>query len=67
VLATSTLSKTFDLKPILADAAANASSSYGVGAISASWVVTDIFFGFEIWTGNDAAGLGVTKFTATVN
>jgi hypothetical protein len=66
VLATSTMNKTFDLKPILADAAAN-SGSYGVTAIQPSWLVTDIFFGFEIWTGSAASGLGVTNFTVNVN
>ncbi len=52
------LSRTFDLKPILMDAA-----SHG---IPSSWFVTDIFFGFEIWTGSSASGLSVTNFTAEV-
>jgi hypothetical protein len=59
VLTTSRLSQTFDLKPILSDAAAR-------GSIQTSWYVTDIFFGFEIWTGSNAAGLAVTTFTADV-
>jgi hypothetical protein len=57
--------KTFNLKPILDDAAANG-ASYGVSAISSSWLVTDIFFGFEVWTGSDAAGLKVTNFSVDV-
>jgi hypothetical protein len=58
VLATPKLTQTFDLKPILVDAA-----SHG---IPSSWFVTDIFFGFEIWTGSAASGLSVTNFTAAV-
>jgi hypothetical protein len=65
VLTTPTMSKTFDLKPLLADAAANA-TSYGVGAIGTDWLVTDIFFGFEVWTGSAASGLGVTNFSVDV-
>ena len=65
VLQGGSMNKTFDLKPILADAAANA-TTYGVGAISSSWLVTDIFFGFEIWTGSAASGLGVTNFSVDV-
>ncbi len=62
---TSSMNKTFNLKPILDDAAANA-ATYGVRAIPASSVVTDIFFGFEVWTGSAASGLGVTNFTVDV-
>ena len=40
--------------------------TYGVRAIPASSVVTDIFFGFEVWTGSAATGLGVTNFTVDV-
>ena len=57
--------KDFNLKPILDDAAANA-ATYGVRAIPSSYLVTDIFFGFEVWTGSAASGLGVTNFTVDV-
>ena len=62
---TNTMSKTFDLKPILDDAAANA-VSYGVRAIPNTYLVTDIFFGFEVWTGSAGVGLGVTNFSVDV-
>jgi len=52
------MSKTFNLKPILTDA-----SSYG---IPSSWYVTDIFFGFEIWSGSGTSGLSVSNFTCNV-
>ena len=52
------LSRTFDMKLILADAAMN--------GIPSNWLVTDVFAGFEIWTGSSAAGLSATAFTAVV-
>jgi hypothetical protein len=52
------LSRTFDLKPILIDAA-----SHG---IPNNWLVTDIFGGFEIWTGSSGVGLQMTNFTVDV-
>jgi len=58
VTASTTMSKTFNLKPILTDA-----SSYG---IPSSWYVTDIFFGFEIWSGSGTSGLSVSNFTCNV-
>jgi hypothetical protein len=55
---TPVMSKTFDLKPILMDAA-----SHG---IPSTWMVTDIFGGFEIWTGSTASGLSMSNFTVAV-
>jgi hypothetical protein len=46
------------MKLFLADAA-----SHG---IPSNWLVTDIFAGFEIWTGSTATGLSATTFTATI-
>ena len=58
VVASTTMSKTFNLKPILADAA-----NYG---IPSSWYLTDVFFGFEIWSGSGTNGLSVSNFTCSV-
>jgi hypothetical protein len=58
-VAQSTLpSLNFDLNLFIKDAAAN--------GISSSWYLTDVFGGFEIWTGSDASGLQATKFTCVV-
>jgi hypothetical protein len=56
---------TFDMKPFLADAAVNASIPTQF-RVSTAWLVTDLFAGFEIWTGSSAAGLQATSFSATV-
>ncbi len=58
VMGTAVTSKTFDIKPILADAAMH--------GIPSNWYVTDVFGGFEIWTGSAAAGLQLQEFTAVV-
>ena len=42
------MNKTFNLQADPHDAAANA-ATYGVRAIPRSYLVTDIFFGFEVW------------------
>jgi hypothetical protein len=47
-----------DLKPFFADAAA-----YG---IPANWYLTDVFAGFECWSGADCTGKAVQEFTAVV-
>jgi xyloglucan-specific endo-beta-1,4-glucanase len=47
-----------DLKPFFADAAQN-----GIGA---SWYLTDVFAGFECWSGSDCVGKQVQEFTAVV-
>lgn len=48
----------FDLKPFIVDAAKH--------GIQSSWHLTDVFAGFEIWSGGDATGLKVDEFTAVV-
>jgi hypothetical protein len=58
-----TTSKTFDLKAILSDAIAN---GYGVRAIPLTYYVTDIFFGFQIWSGVATYGLSVTNFSVDI-
>ncbi len=55
-----------DLKPFLMDATTNTSIPSNM-RVSASWLVTDLFAGFEIWTGADGVGLKETAFTANVN
>ncbi len=57
-VASTTMSKTFNLKPILTDAA-----NYG---IPSNWYLTDVFFGFEIWSGSGTNGLSVSNFTCSV-
>jgi hypothetical protein len=47
-----------DLKPFFTDAA-------GFG-IPASWYLTDVFGGFECWSGGDCVGKQVQEFTAVV-
>ncbi len=58
-----------DLKPFLTDAATNAIIPTTPTNLhtSTAWLVTDVFAGFEIWTGGDGVGLKETAFTATVN
>ena len=64
----STLS--FDLKNFIDDAVTNANSDMSAGgtsqAFSNSWYLTDVFGGFEIWTGSDASNLACSKFTCVV-
>lgn len=50
---------TFDLNLFIQDAVTN-----GRGGFAASWYLTDIFAGFEIWSGG--AGLSVSQFSAVV-
>jgi hypothetical protein len=61
---TGTMFTNVDLKPFLMDATTNASIP---NKVSASWLVTDVFAGFEIWTGANGVGLKETLFTANVN
>jgi hypothetical protein len=66
---TNSMNKTFNLKPILDDAAANSAtytSGTGASNITSSMYVTDIFFGFEVWTGSAASNLAVTNFSVNV-
>jgi hypothetical protein len=58
-------SKTFDLKPILLDAGTNTAIPSNM-RVTSSWYVTDIFGGFEIWTGSSGVGLQMTNFTCDV-
>ena len=58
VATSTTMNKTYNLKLFLADAA-----NYG---IPSNWYLTDVFFGFEIWSGSGTSGLSVTNFTADV-
>jgi len=51
-------SLTFDLLDFIKDAATN--------GIQSSWYLTDVFAGFEIWTGSDSAGLQCTNFSCVV-
>ena len=48
---------TFNLKDFINHAVTN---SYG---LQSSWYLTDVFAGFEIWSGNDATNLKVDNFT----
>jgi len=48
----------FNLKDFISDASAN--------GISGSMYLTDVFAGFEIWTGSDSNGKSVQEFTAVV-
>ncbi|HJX65077.1 MAG TPA: hypothetical protein VJ860_14130, partial [Polyangia bacterium] len=51
-------SLTFDLNAFIKDAASN--------GILSNWYLTDVFAGFEIWTGSDSANLACTGFTCVV-
>ena len=53
-------SLTFDLKKFIDDSITN---NHG---LQPSWLLTDVFAGFEIWTGSAANGLELTEFTAVV-
>jgi hypothetical protein len=69
-VAKSTLSSfSFDLKKFIDDAVKNGSADMSAGgtsqAFSNSWYLTDVFGGFEVWSGGDAAGLKET-FTCVV-
>jgi hypothetical protein len=65
-------SLTFDLKAFMADAVTNGASDMSKGqsgitqAFSNSWYLTDVFTGFEIWTGGDATNLKNTGFSIAV-
>jgi hypothetical protein len=63
-------SLSFDLKTFISDAVANGSSDQAAGgtsqAFASSWYLTDVFGGFQIWTGSNATGLQCTNFTAAI-
>ena len=48
-----------DLKPFFTDAAQH--------GIPANWYLTDVFAGFECWSGGDCVGKAVQEFTAVIN
>jgi hypothetical protein len=52
------LSLTFDLKRFITDAAQH--------GIQPAWYLTDVFAGFEIWSGGDTLNLEAQEFTAVV-
>jgi hypothetical protein len=54
------LSLTFDLKKFIDDSITN---SHG---LQSSWLLTDVFGGFEVWTGSAANGLEMQEFTVDV-
>ncbi len=62
-------SLSFDLKDFISDAVSHGSTDMSGGAsgitqaFSSSWYLTDVFAGFEIWTGSDATGLKSTGLT----
>jgi hypothetical protein len=67
-VATSTMSSfNGDLKAFFDDAVKNGDADKSAGgtsqAFSNSWYLTDVFAGFEIWSGGDAVGLTANEFT----
>jgi hypothetical protein len=60
----------FDLKDFIADAVTNASSDKSAGgtsqAFANTWYLTDVFAGFEIWSGSSGVGLK-DSFTFSLN
>jgi hypothetical protein len=64
-------SLSFDLKDFISDAVSHgatdmASDSGITQAFSSSWYLTDVFAGFEIWSGGDATNLKSTGFQIAV-
>jgi len=60
-------SLSFDLKAFISDAVSHADTNNGVsGPFASSWYLTDVFAGFEIWTGSDATNLTSTGFQIAV-
>ncbi|HEX9622693.1 MAG TPA: hypothetical protein VF989_21270 [Polyangiaceae bacterium] len=57
---TPSLGASFDLMTFIRD------STQQSGEIQATWLLTDIFGGFEIWNGSGTQGLAVEEFTAVV-
>jgi hypothetical protein len=56
-----------DLRPFFDDAVLNAEADQAAGgtsqAFSSAWLLTDVFAGFEVWTGSDGVGLKADEFT----
>jgi hypothetical protein len=60
-------SLSFDLKNFIDDAVSAKDSANGISqTFSSSWYLTDVFAGFEIWTGSDATGLTSTGMSIAV-
>jgi Glycosyl hydrolase family 12/Stigma-specific protein, Stig1 len=60
-------SLSFNLKDFISDAVTHADTNNGVsGPFSSSWYLTDVFAGFEIWTGSNATNLKSTGFSCVV-
>jgi len=60
-------SLSFDLKAFISDAVSHADTNNGVsGPFASSWYLTDVFAGFEIWTGSNATNLKSTGFSCVV-
>ena len=59
-----------DLKGFINDAIANGASDMAGGgtsqAFATSWYLTDVFGGFQIWTGSNATGLSCTTFASNI-
>jgi len=64
------LSLAADLRLFINDAVTNGASDMAAAgasqAFASTWYLTDVFGGFEIWTGSDATGLQCTNFTCVV-
>jgi hypothetical protein len=60
-------SLSFNLKDFISDAVTKADTASGITqSFSSSWYLTDVFAGFEIWSGGDASNLQSTGFTCVV-
>ncbi len=60
-------SLSFDLKDFIDDAVTAKDTQNGITqAFSNTWYLTDVFAGFEIWSGGDATGLKSTGFSIAV-
>ncbi len=60
-------SLSFNLKDFISDAVSHADTNNGVtGPFSSSWYLTDVFAGFEIWSGSAATNLKSTGFSCVV-
>jgi hypothetical protein len=64
------LSLTLDLKSFINDAVTNGAADEAAASTSQAfantWYLTDIFGGFQIWTGSDATGLQCTNFACVI-
>jgi hypothetical protein len=59
-----------DLKAFFDDAVKNGDADKSAGgtsqAFSNSWLLTDVFGGFELWTAGDGVGLTTDEFTVSI-